>query len=72
MPTSVFSFFFNFSFEVFAESSSLMLLEFESLIQHSPCVFSSMRLLQLMVINMFSIDNTALKGLPHIAVGIFI
>ncbi|RUS90682.1 hypothetical protein EGW08_001582, partial [Elysia chlorotica] len=53
--------FTKINFEVFAESSSLMLLEFESLIQHSPCVFSSTRLLQLMVINMFSIDNTALK-----------
>ncbi|GFN92827.1 telomerase-binding protein est1a [Plakobranchus ocellatus] len=53
--------FTKINFEVFAESSSLMLLEFESLIQHSPCVFSSTRLLQLMVINMFSIENTALK-----------
>ncbi|CAG5135543.1 unnamed protein product, partial [Candidula unifasciata] len=53
--------FTKINFEVFAESSSLMLQEFQMLIQHSPCVFSSTRLLQLMVINMFSIDNTALK-----------
>ncbi|KAK0058798.1 telomerase-binding protein EST1A [Biomphalaria pfeifferi] len=53
--------FTKINFEVFAESSSLMLQEFQILIQHSPCVFSCTRLLQLMVINMFSIDNTALK-----------
>ncbi|BFZ18618.1 hypothetical protein BsWGS_21657 [Bradybaena similaris] len=53
--------FTKINFEVFAESSSLMLQEFQMLIQHSPCVFSSTRLLQLMVINMFSIENTALK-----------
>ncbi|XP_059141297.1 telomerase-binding protein EST1A-like [Physella acuta] len=53
--------FTKINFEVFAESSSLMLQEFQTLIQHSPCVFSSTRFLQLMVINMFSVDNTALK-----------
>ncbi|CAL1545919.1 unnamed protein product, partial [Lymnaea stagnalis] len=53
--------FTKINFEMFAESSSLMLQEYQILIQHSPCVFSSTRLLQLMVINMFSVDNTALK-----------
>ncbi|XP_005096140.1 telomerase-binding protein EST1A [Aplysia californica] len=53
--------FTKINFEVFAESSSLMLHEFLTLIQHSPCVLSSTRLLQLMVINMFSVDNTTLK-----------
>ena len=41
-----------------------MLQEFRTLIQHSPCVLSATRLLQLMVINMFSVDNTTLKGTP--------
>ncbi|XP_041347433.1 telomerase-binding protein EST1A-like [Gigantopelta aegis] len=47
--------------EVFPESSCLMLREFQALIKHSPAVISSTRLLQLMAINMFAIENTALK-----------
>ncbi|KAK6192689.1 hypothetical protein SNE40_004118 [Patella caerulea] len=47
--------------ELFAESCGQMLQEFSVLLQHSPCVISSHRLLQLMAINMFAIENTALK-----------
>ncbi|ESP00994.1 hypothetical protein LOTGIDRAFT_225561 [Lottia gigantea] len=47
--------------ELFAESCSQMLQEFDVLLHHSPCVISSHRLIQLMAINMFAIENTALK-----------
>jgi len=57
--------FTKINFEVFAESASLMLQEFKTLMQHTPCVLSSTRLLQLMLINMFSVDNTNLKAPYH-------
>ncbi|KAK7487887.1 hypothetical protein BaRGS_00020788 [Batillaria attramentaria] len=53
--------FTKINFEVFAESAGLMLQEWRLLLHHSPTVLSSNRLLQIMAINMFSIDNTALK-----------
>ncbi|XP_076452752.1 telomerase-binding protein EST1A-like [Babylonia areolata] len=53
--------FTKINFEVFTESGSVMLQEWRLLLQHSPCLLSAARLVQLMAINMFSIDNTALK-----------
>ncbi|XP_071094020.1 telomerase-binding protein EST1A-like [Haliotis cracherodii] len=47
--------------ETFPEGSCLMLREFEALLQNSPVVISSNRLIQLMAINMFAVENTALK-----------
>lgn len=53
--------FTKINFEVFVESVSLMLQEWRLLLQHSPTVLSSARLVQILAINMFSIDNTVLK-----------
>jgi hypothetical protein len=51
-----------FSFEVFVEAASLMLQEWRLLLQHSSTTLTSSKLVQIMAINMFSIDNTVLKG----------
>lgn len=57
---------FCFSMETFPEVSSQMLYEFEALLQHSPSPIGDVRLLQLLAINMFAIDNaTAKAGLSH-------
>lgn len=53
--------FTKINFEVFAEAAGLMLHEWRLLLHHSPTVLTSTRLLQIMAINMFSIDNTVLK-----------
>ena len=44
------------------ESASLMLQEWRLLLQHSPTMLTNTRLVQIFAINMFSIDNTTLKG----------
>ncbi len=49
--------------ESFEDVSCQMLKEFSALIQHTPPPIGNNRLLQLMSINMFAIDNTAPKGL---------
>ena len=48
--------------EFFPEISSQMLHEFDALLQHSPSPIGNSRLLQLMAVNMFAIDNTASTG----------
>ncbi|KAK7088741.1 hypothetical protein V1264_022624 [Littorina saxatilis] len=53
--------FTKINFEVFVESGSLMLQEWRLLLQHSPTMLTATRLVQISAINMFSIDNTALK-----------
>ncbi len=45
--------------ERFGEVSSQMLKEFAALIQHTPPPIGNTRLLQLMCVNMFTVDNTA-------------
>ncbi|KAL8575869.1 hypothetical protein ACOMHN_014874 [Nucella lapillus] len=53
--------FTKINFEVFVESSSLMLQEWRLLLQHSPSHLTAARLVQIAAICMFSIDNTVLK-----------
>ena len=48
--------------ESFEDVSCQMLQEFSALIQHTPPPIGNNRLLQLMCINMFAIDNCAPKG----------
>ncbi|XP_064618843.1 telomerase-binding protein EST1A-like [Lineus longissimus] len=48
--------------EMYPDACGKMLHEFRALLQHSPSPVGSTRLLQLMVINMFQIENLALKG----------
>ncbi|XP_074640176.1 telomerase-binding protein EST1A-like [Tubulanus polymorphus] len=47
--------------ETFTDTCGGMLEELRLLLQHSPCPVGNTRLLQLMVINMFMIENTALR-----------
>ncbi|XP_077995214.1 telomerase-binding protein EST1A-like [Glandiceps talaboti] len=47
--------------EKFPEVAHLMLQEFQALLDHSPSPLGNTRLLQLMAINVFAIQNTALK-----------
>lgn len=49
--------------ETFPESVGRMLQEFQILIHRSPSPIGWMRLLQLMTINMFAIENTIRKGM---------
>ena len=53
-----------YSMEMFVDSCSQMLLEFKVLLTDH--AISPTRLLQLMAINMFAIENTALKGNHHL------
>ena len=48
--------------ETFPEVSSQMLQEFEALLKHSPSPIGDVRLLQLLAINMFAIDNATTKA----------
>ena len=48
--------------ESFQEAAIQMLREFRTLLQHSPIPLNANRFLQLLALNMFSIDNTQLKG----------
>ena len=49
--------------ETFRESEVQMLREFNALLHHSPLPVSDFRLLQLMAINMFSVENAISKGI---------
>lgn len=51
-----------FRMETFQEAAIQMLREFRTLLQHSPIPLNSNRLLQLLALNMFAIDNTQLKS----------
>lgn len=48
--------------ETFRESETQMLREFNALLHNSPLPVSDFRLLQLMAINMFSVENAITKG----------
>ena len=48
--------------ETFPEVSSQMLHEFRALLSHSPSPIGCSRLLQLVTINMFAIENATPKG----------
>jgi hypothetical protein len=50
--------------ENFPEVCGRMLREFEIQLNHNPSPINNTRLIQLMAINMFAIDNTELKGWP--------
>lgn len=50
------------SMETFPEACGRMLREFEIQLNHSPSPINFVRLIQLMAINMFAVDNTAPKG----------
>ncbi len=51
------------SMETFRESELQMLREFNALLHNSPLPVSDFRLLQLMAINMFSVENAITKGI---------
>jgi len=51
-----------FSMEKFPESCGRLLREFETLLNHSPSPINCTRIIQMMAINMFAIDNTEPKG----------
>ncbi len=53
---------FCFRMESFEEVSCQMLQEFSALIQHTPPPIGNNRLLQLMCINMYAVQNTEPKG----------
>jgi len=48
--------------ETFPEVSSQMLHEFKALLKHTPSPIGTSRLLQLVTINMFAIENTLPQG----------
>jgi protein SMG6 len=48
--------------ENFPEVCGRMLREFDIQLNHNPSPISNTRLIQLMAINMFTVDNTELKG----------
>ena len=48
--------------ETFPEVSSQMLHELKALLSHSPSPIGNSRMLQLVTINMFAIENAAPKG----------
>lgn len=49
--------------DTFIQCATQMLREFRALLCHSPIVFTTQRLVQLMALNMFSIENTQSKGM---------
>ena len=53
------------SFEGFVENADAMLGYWRVLLDTSPALLSSEQLIMIMAINMFSIDNTVLKGTCH-------
>ena len=48
--------------EVFPEAWGMMLKEFKALIEQSPVPIGNHRLLQLMAINMYAIENVVNRG----------
>jgi len=48
--------------ESFPEASGRLLREFKLQLSHRPVLVSAERLLQITVINMYSVDNAAPKG----------
>ena len=48
--------------EVFPDIFTQMLNEYEALLLHSPSPVGGTRLIQLMAINMFAVDNLSPKG----------
>lgn len=53
--------------ETLQEAAIEMLTEFKVLLSHSPLPVPTSRLLQLLALNMFAIDNGQLKGLTAVA-----
>lgn len=49
--------------ETLQEAAIEMLKEFKILLNHSPLPINTTRLLQLLALNMFAIDNGQLKGI---------
>ena len=49
--------------ETLIEAAMEMLKEFKALLGYSPLSIQPMRLIQLLALNMFAIDNGQLKGL---------
>lgn len=48
--------------EAFSHAAGNLLKEFSALLNQSPTPITSTRLLQLMAINMFAVENTDIKG----------